>query len=672
MFVPFNHEHFPGPRESVFCQVTMAESATAHTSVGQGQQHDNGTICAVDLHDEPSSVETAKKPGYLRTIYLTVHHVLTYNPLINILYVFVAAGIIVAQFPSVPGGMVFGLNCVAVIPLAALLAHATESFTGEMGDALGALINVTVGNAVELIIFIALTKNEIRIVQASLLGSLLANLLLILGLAFFLGGMRYREQLYNNTVTQMSACLLSLSVVSLVLPTAFHVSFEDYHRAGEQSLKISRGTSTVLLVVYVIFLVFQLKTHAYLYESMPKHIVDAEAAPGPVAGWLDNDDDENVPHEDSGIDSDDTRVNMRHRMRRATSKSKRRNMSPTLGPGLGSRTSSQTIVDDDDALPRTREGEGEGGKDATELKIEEKRSKSPRDRRRRRRCRNAEGEDTVEIGGDARQGHQRTASGPSQLELRLPSSEIAPWTPKSPFVRFKSFAPVLFHETDPSDTRRHSQMAQNADVPGRSDNRCPSRLSVATVTDGVAKTMADDEKGPEEFEMSRIGALVVLLLAATLVATCAEFLISSIEAVTASSPLSDTFIGLIVLPIVGNATEHITAIRGAMRNKMDLAIGVAIGSSIQLALLITPLVVLLGWLLDKPMGLYFTLFETVCLFVSAFIVNFLVLDGKSNFMEGVLLCAVYLVIGIVAFFYPEGNEGNEGSHWGVGEGDVSF
>ncbi len=92
---------------------------------------------------------------------------------------------------------------------------------------------------------IALVKNEIRIVQASLLGSILANLLLILGMSFFLGGLRFREQIYNSTVTQMSACLLSLSVISLVLPTAFHASFRDYDLADEQSLKISRGTSVV-------------------------------------------------------------------------------------------------------------------------------------------------------------------------------------------------------------------------------------------------------------------------------------------------------------------------------------------------------------------------------------------------------------------------------------------
>lgn len=70
------------------------------------------------------------------------------------------------------------------------------------------------------------------------------------------------------------------------------------------------------------------------------------------------------------------------------------------------------------------------------------------------------------------------------------------------------------------------------------------------------------------------------------------------------------------------------------------------------ALFVTPFIVLLGWMMDKPMSLYFTLFETVCLFVSAFIVNFLVLDGRSNYLEGALLCAAYVIIAVAAFFYP--------------------
>lgn len=96
--------------------------------------------------------QPAPKKGLLHTTLSTIHHALTYSP-INLLLIFVPAGIATAQIDGVHGGIVFGLNCVAVIPLSALLAHATESIACEMGDALGALINVTFGNAVELIIF---------------------------------------------------------------------------------------------------------------------------------------------------------------------------------------------------------------------------------------------------------------------------------------------------------------------------------------------------------------------------------------------------------------------------------------------------------------------------------------------------------------------------------------
>lgn len=121
---------------------------------------------------------------------------------LNALLVFIPVGIIAAEVPGIHGGVVFAMNCIAIIPLAGLLAFATESVAAKMGDALGALLNVTFGNAVELIIFvIALAQNKIRIVQASLLGSILANLLLILGMGFFLGGLRYREQVSCCTVS---------------------------------------------------------------------------------------------------------------------------------------------------------------------------------------------------------------------------------------------------------------------------------------------------------------------------------------------------------------------------------------------------------------------------------------------------------------------------------------
>ena len=146
---------------------------------------------------------------------------------VNWLLIFVPVGIILGIIVDwmdnhvVSPSAVFAINAVAIIPLASLLAYATESVAAKLGDTIGALLNVTFGNAVELIIFIiALAAKEVRVVQAAALGSILSNLLLILGMCFVAGGLRFREQLYNSTVSQMSACLLCLSVISLLLPVS--------------------------------------------------------------------------------------------------------------------------------------------------------------------------------------------------------------------------------------------------------------------------------------------------------------------------------------------------------------------------------------------------------------------------------------------------------------------
>ena len=163
-------------------------------------------------------------------------------------------------------------------------------------------------------------------------------------------------------------------------------------------------------------------------------------------------------------------------------------------------------------------------------------------------------------------------------------------------------------------------------------------------------------------ELSKKASVVLLVMSTALVALCAEYMVESINHLVMNTPLSEAFIGLIIIPIVGNAAEHVTAVVVAARNKMDLAIGVAIGSSIQIAMLITPVIVIIGWIIGKDMPLYFTLFETVALFVTTFVVNFLVLgnytlhkqlylsrltevpDGRSNYLEGSLLCSSYIII----------------------------
>lgn len=134
------------------------------------------------------------------------------------------------------------------------------------------------------------------------------------------------------------------------------------------------------------------------------------------------------------------------------------------------------------------------------------------------------------------------------------------------------------------------------------------------------------------------GILVVVTIA---VAVCAEYLVDSIQAVTETLHISKTFIGLILLPIVGNAAEHVTAIVVALKDKMDLAMGVAIGSSMQIALLVTPFLVILGWMMDKPMTLHFETFETVVFFLSVLVVTYVIQDGKSNYLEGAMVRIIF-------------------------------
>ena len=97
-----------------------------------------------------------------------------------------------------------------------------------------------------------------------------------------------------------------------------------------------------------------------------------------------------------------------------------------------------------------------------------------------------------------------------------------------------------------------------------------------------------------------------------------------------------SFIGLVLIPIVGNAAEHVTAVIVAYKGKMDLAINVAIGSSMQIALFVTPFLVILGWIIGQPMTLHFQGFETVVFFLSVLVVNYLIQDGKSNYLEGAM------------------------------------
>lgn len=152
-----------------------------------------------------------------------------------------------------------------------------------------------------------------------------------------------------------------------------------------------------------------------------------------------------------------------------------------------------------------------------------------------------------------------------------------------------------------------------------------------------------EEEEAEEPQLSPWAAAGVLIVVTIAVAICAEYLVDSIDSLVETAHISKTFIGLILLPIVGNAAEHVTAVVVAVKDKMDLAMGVAIGSSMQIALLVTPALVILGWIIDVPMTLNFEMFETVVFFLSVLVVTYVIQDGKSNYLEGAM---------VSSFFYP--------------------
>lgn len=523
------------------------------------------------------------------------------------------------------------------------------------------------------------------------------------------------------------------------LQTAFHASFNEQSASSADAavLKVSRGTSVILLIVYGLYLLFQLKSHAYMYESTPQEIIDEESHPGVLADIMNSSSSSSDDSSSSDSSDSDTsnsgsvatttkRVKrmFKHRMRRKSSASTGSSKPTSKVPSILSSPSTQERPDPlehhvgshpasrrESALapPDNAEGADADKEDngasrrydwATKRQMSNDGSVSPEPRKRhrkhvkkkekKRRQREAEKDEEknvavedekpadqtdgpkVEFADEVQVASEQPAAAQTTklpFNMRQLSSRVRPALPSvlsnNVFVSNPTAAPA------PRPAPVRSQSANNL----RRTNSLPDRLNRQTTpsnpvgplppyqhqrtsirktnSETLPMTENDEAEEPEEY-MSRTAAVMLLLCSTALVAVCAEFMVTAIPDMIKNSPsVSEAFIGLIILPIVGNAAEHVTAVTVAAKNKMDLAIGVAVGSSIQIALFVTPIVVLLGWILKTEMSLYFNLFETISLFATAFVVNFLVLDGRSNYLEGSLLIASYVIIAIIAFYYPE-------------------
>jgi len=413
--------------------------------------------------------------------------------------------------------VIFVFSFLSIIPLAKLLAFATDELSLRVGQTLAGLLNATLGNAVELIVSIlALVKCELQIVSSSLVGSILSNLLLVLGMCFFAGGLRFSEQGFGISAVQIQSSLLTLSVVAVLIPAAFHfvvgAATNTDSTEGPDLLAVSHGVAIILLVIYISYLIFQLFSHQYLYDETKQDTQRFQSTLYPK------------------------------------SQQKKRKEELEKAAANGSST----------ALPN-------GG-----------------------------------ISNGTAQAH--TAEG----EL-----------------------------SDESHTVPEGG-AGNADLEKAA---------------GESKK-DEEEEGPEAPQMSLKTAIIFLIIITVLVAVTAEWLVDSIDGLTSSGHISKEFVGLILLPIVGNAAEHVTAVTVSVRDKLDLSLGVAVGSSIQIALFVIPFMVTLGWIIGKPLTLLFDPFESIVLFLSIIVVNYTVQDGKSNWLEGAILMCLYIILAVVFWYYP--------------------
>jgi Ca2+:H+ antiporter len=331
----------------------------------------------------------------------------------------------------------------AIIPLAGMMGTATEHLAEHHGAGIGGLLNATFGNAAELIIgLVALKAGLLDVVKASITGSIIGNILLVLGASFVAGGLKFETQRFNRTAASVGTTLLVLASIGLIIPSIFHkVISSQTVKPFEQELSLE--IAIVLFICYILSLIFSLRTHQHLYV-------------------------------------------------------------------------------------------------------------------------------------------------------------------------------------------------------GKSNEK-----SVDVIEEAIEEAI-----GVEPQAWSQKKSLVVLLIATALVAVMSEFLVGSVEHTAKAWGFSEVFIGVILVAIVGNAAEHSTAVIMAMKNRMDLSINIAIGSSIQIALFVAPLLVFCGYLFGQPMNLLFTTFEVLSIAISAWIVALIASDGESTWIEGVLLLAVYLILGIAFFYLP--------------------
>lgn len=177
-------------------------------------------------------------------------------------------------------------------------------------------------------------------------------------------------------------------------------------------------------------------------------------------------------------------------------------------------------------------------------------------------------------------------------------------------------------------------------------------LFIGEAIQGAAQEVGHEEENSGD-HWTKKKSILVLAIATAFVALISEFLVGAVEEARGALGFTEVFVGVIVVAIIGNAAEHSSAILMAMRNKMDLSLGIALGSSLQIALFVAPILIFVSYAFGKPMNLEFTIPEVVAVFGSILIVQQICSDGESNWIEGLQLLSVYAILAILFFYLPD-------------------
>ncbi len=207
-------------------------------------------------------------------------HEIRHNPLLWLL-VFVPIAFVAEHLKPEAHTLLFVLSVFAIVPLAALLSHATEAVAAKTGDAAGGLLNATLGNLTELVIALtALKAGQYLLVKASIAGAIVTNTLFMLGASFLLGGLKFHTQEFNRVSARMQAGLLFLATIALLVPSV--LIDVDAHAGSDFTQSLSVGLALLLIVAYALGMLFSLKTHRELFASAAHGADDEHGAPWPI------------------------------------------------------------------------------------------------------------------------------------------------------------------------------------------------------------------------------------------------------------------------------------------------------------------------------------------------------------------------------------------------------